>query len=342
MKRVLITGGAGFIGHHVVDYLLEKTDYDIVILDRLDMSGNLQRLVEIPTWNTNKGRVKFIWHDLKALISGTVASQIGDVDYILHLAASTHVDRSLTNPLEFDYDNYIGTANLLEFIRTSPTCDNLKLFVNFSTDEVYGPAPDGVSHKEGDPHNPTNPYAASKSGACKRVMAAYHSFHTTVKNGMPVVNTYTMNNIGERQHPEKFLPKLIKKIANGEEMPIYADVDKDGKVVQDKIGSRVWMHARNTASALLFLMEHAVPGEEYNIIGFDEYDLITLANKVAEVIGKPLVPKYVGFYGARPGHDRRYSLDGTKMSEMGWKPELSFDESIKRIVDFTLKNPQWQ
>ena len=158
-KRCLITGGSGFIGSHVIDYLLEKTDWDLIILDRLDFSGALRRLDEVIK-EGDRRRVKFVFHDLKAEINNFVSKDIGDVDYIVHLAASSHVDRSLIDPLSFMMDNAIGTTNLLNFART---LTNLKKFINFSTDETLGPAPEGVNYSEYCPHKPSNPYAASKA-----------------------------------------------------------------------------------------------------------------------------------------------------------------------------------
>ncbi len=148
MKRILLTGGAGFVGSHVVEGLLKSTDWEVVIIDRLDISGNLRRLTHIDVWEQEKHRVTFIWWDLKSEINGAAARAIGDVDYIWHLAASSHVDRSIADPMGFVMDNVVGTTNLLNFARTQK---NLQLFINFSTDEVFGPVPQGHNSKETDP-----------------------------------------------------------------------------------------------------------------------------------------------------------------------------------------------
>lgn len=330
MKRILITGGAGFIGHHIIDYLLEKTNAHIVCLDRLDVSGSLNRLTELPEWEKKQKRIQFVWHDLKAPVNEFASRAIGEVDYILHLAASTHVDRSLEDPMGFVMDNVVGTAHLLQFARTLPS---LKLFINFATDEVFGPAAAGYTHKETDPHKPSNPYAASKSGA----VALGHSFFTTY--GLPIITTYTMNNFGERQHPEKLIPKTIRSVLEQKPMPIFATLKK-GKMTA--VGSRYWLHCQNTASAIFFLMKKGKSGESYNIIGFDEHSNLAMAKKIARIIGKPLIPKLVDFHSARPGHDLRYALDGTKLQKMGWKPEIDFDASLTRTVRFTLDHPQWR
>ena len=158
-KKILLTGGAGFIGHHFVDYILTNTDYDIITIDRLDYSGNLNRLHEVTEAlkGIERKRVKTIFHDLKAEINSQIISSIGnDIEYIIHMAAGSHVDRSITNPMEFVLDNVVGTTNILNYART---CKNLKRFIYFSTDEIFGPAPEGVKYRENDRYNSTNPYS---------------------------------------------------------------------------------------------------------------------------------------------------------------------------------------
>lgn len=331
MKTILITGGSGFIGHHFVDYILKNTDWKVVLLERLNFSGNLGRIADLDSFKAAPDRVKVVPHDLRSSINIHVAKDLGDPNYIVHFAASTHVDRAIVDPTPFYYDNVIGSSHLIEFAKK---LTNLELMVNFSTDEVYGVAAPGVYHKEGDPFNPSNDYAAAKVGQEMVARAAF------ITHKFPVINTHTMNNFGERQHAEKFLPKTISSIMNSKVMPIYATVDTATNEVKE-VGSRVWMYAESTADAVYFLLSHAVAGEDYNVIGADEYDIVTLANKVAEIIGKPLIPEYVGFYGARPGHDRRYALDGTKLKELGWVSPTNFDEALKKTVEFTINNPKW-
>lgn len=330
-KRVLITGAAGFIGHHLLDYLLQKTNWDFTILDRLDLSGSLDRVRDIPSYEANKDRISFHWHDLKSPISEGLAKNLGEPHYILHLAASSHVDRSIEDPALFAMDNVVGTVNMLNYART---VKNLEKFINFSTDEVFGPAAEGHAHGEDEPHRPSNPYSASKSGQ----EAFGYAFYITY--GLPVITTHTMNNFGERQHPEKLVPKTIRSVIRGEPMPIFATIGKKGKL--EAVGSRFWIHCINTSSACLFLLKHGKAGENYNIIGFDELTNLEIAEKVAKIIGKPLIPKFVDFHAARPGHDRRYALSGEKLRKMGWKPEVSFDESLKMTVKFALEHPEWQ
>lgn len=346
MKRILVTGSAGFIGAHVVPYLLDRTDWEVVCLDRYDTSGNINRLASILTVEQMK-RVKIVYHDLKSPINDFTSKLIGGVHNIIHLAASSHVDRSIEDPLSFVQDNVVGTTNLLvwaekggmTFDETKDDLNNIKKiyhgrFINFSTDEVFGPAEEGYAHKENDPHRPSNPYSASKSGQ----EAIGYAFYVTKK--LPVVTTHTMNNFGEMQHPEKLIPKTIRCVIDQKPMPIFAKLNDDGKL--EAVGSRFWIHAKNTASALLFLLEKAIPGEAYNIIGFDELSNLAIAEKVAEIVGKPLIPDFVDFHKARPGHDRRYALDGSKMKEMGWVPEVTFEESLKETVEWTMAHPEWK
>ena len=174
MKRVLITGGAGFIAHHLIQYILKNTDWDIVTIDRLDYSGNLNRLNHIlNSFDVrDKSRVKIIFHDLKSEINPWIKKEIGDIDIILHLAAGSHVDRSINYPMEFILDNVVGTANILEYARLLNDSKKLERFIYFSTDEVFGPAPIGVDYKENDRYNSTNPYSASKAGGEELSVAA--------------------------------------------------------------------------------------------------------------------------------------------------------------------------
>jgi len=196
MKNVLITGGAGFIAHHIIAYMIKNTDWNIVTIDRLDLSGNLNRLDDILSeFSVNdKKRLKIVFHDLKAEINSQISAEVGKPDIILHLAAASHVDRSIKYPLEFVNDNVLGTVNLLNFAKN---LKGLEKFVYFSTDEIFGNAPKGVSYSEYDRYNSTNPYSASKAAA-EEFCVAYENTYN-----MPIYITHTMNVFGERQHPEK-------------------------------------------------------------------------------------------------------------------------------------------
>ena len=318
--KVLLTGGAGFIGHHMVARLLQE-ECDITLIDRLDESGNLNRLAEVGAI----GPCEFIYHDLKAPINDQLAAQIGEHDVIIHMAAATHVDRSIEDPMSFVMDNVVATTNMLEFAR-KVGCGK---FINFSTDEVFGPAPVGVRYKEDDRYNAGNPYSATKAGAAQ-MGVAYHNTY-----GVPVITTHTMNVIGERQHPEKFVPMVIAKAQAGELVKIHADKTKTNP------GSRFYIHAANVADAVMFLIENGEAGEKYNVVGERELNNLELAQMIASAVGNPLRYELVDFHSSRPGHDLRYALDGEKMANMGWTPCLPIDKSIEHIVNWTLKNPRW-
>jgi dTDP-glucose 4,6-dehydratase len=328
-EPILITGGAGFIGHHVVEHFLKNTDFTIVILDSLNYAGNLKRLADIDIWTKERYRVKFIWHDLRAEISQSVANMIGQVDYILHLAAETSVDKSLRDPRPFVYSNVVGTMNMLEFARNYQK--NLKKYIQISTDEVYGPAPEGVNYKEWDRLKPSNPYSATKAGADCLAFSYAHSFK------MPIIITRTMNNFGERQDAEKFIPKTIRSLLQGKKIVIHG--------TPQNIGSRYWLHARNHADALLFLSTYGENGEIYNVVGNVELNNLEMARLIAKFMGKGLdVEKdieFVDFHKSRPGHDRRYALDGTKIKQVGWFPPVAFEKSLEKTVKWTLEHPQW-
>lgn len=320
--KALITGGAGFIGHHLVEYLLARTDWQLTLVDRLDCSGNLNRLAEVGA--AKNPRVRFVFHDLRAPINDQLAAQIGEHDYILHLAAATHVDRSIDDPMAFVLDNVVGTTNALDFARLVG-CER---FVNFSTDEVFGPAPAGVSYREDDRYNAGNPYAATKAGAVQ-MGVAYHNTY-----GVPVITTHTMNVIGERQHPEKFVPMTISKAAAGEVVTIHADKTRT------RAGSRFYIHAQDVAKAVDIILTRGKVGEKYNIVGERETDNLELAQMIASHVGKPLRYDMVDFHSSRPGHDLRYALDGAKMRALGFAPR-SIDTALGDITRFTLTNPHW-
>ena len=326
MTKLLLTGGAGSAGHHIVEGVLKNTNWHIIIIDCLNYAGSLERLRDIEIWKREQNRVKFIWHDLKSPISETISKSIGEVNYIWHLAGGTHVDRSILDPMSFVMDNVVGTTNLLLFAKG---LKQLKQFIYFSTDEVFGPAPEGVLYKEDDRFKPGNPYAATKAGA----EAMCDAFHNTFK--MPIIITHCMNIIGERQHPEKFIPSTIKKVLLGDTVIIHSSKDKK------KAGSRFYIHSRNVCNALLFLTDKGKIGEKYNIVGEKEIDNFELAKFIAKVIGKPLMYEMVDFHSSRPGHDLRYALDGQKMYELGWLIPKSFEESLTKTIKWYIKNQKW-
>tara|TARA_Y100000816_G_C26091942_1_gene577188 strand:- start:858 stop:1883 length:1026 start_codon:yes stop_codon:yes gene_type:complete len=336
-KKILITGGAGFIAHHVIDKILSTTDWHIVTLDRLDFSGNLNRLNEVVMSypESERKRVRVVHHDLKAEINPEIAALIGSVDLISHLAAGSHVDRSITYPLEFVMDNVVGTAHILDYARK---LDNLERFAYFSTDEVFGPAPKGINYKENDRYNSTNPYSATKAGAEELVVAFENTY------GLPSLITHTMNVFGERQNPEKYIPMVIKKVRDSEKVTVHANSEKT------IAGSRHYIHAEDVADALMFLFNYKVESlkqdstgakcQKFNIVGKDEIDNLQLAQFIAQTQKKELIYEMVDFHSQRPGHDLRYALDGEKMKAMGWTPKSAY-ERLESTIKWTLDNDRW-
>ena len=330
--RVLVTGGAGFIGSHIIEHLLKRTDADVISLDRLDTSGNLSRLSHIIEKNPQfKDRLSIVFHDLKAELNDRIIAKIGRVSHILHLAAGSHVDRSIRYPMEFVLDNVVGTCNLLNYAKDH--CPDLKWLLYFSTDEVFGTAPEGVNFKEWDRYNSGNPYSASKAGAEELCLAYANTY------SMPINITHTMNVIGYRQHPEKYVPLCIRKIVNGETIYVHADP------TCTKAGSRFYVDANCVSDAVLFLLDRYQElkrGDKFNIVGSKEIDNLSLAKMIAETIGKPLNYELVDFHSSRAGHDLRYSLCGKKMEKMGWKPK-TLNDTLERIVKWYLdeKNRLW-
>ena len=323
--KILITGGCGFIGHHVVEHFLRKTSWDIVIIDKLSYASmGLERLRE-NSYTQNK-RVQIFCTDLCSELSVGIKKEIGPVDYIVHMAAETHVDNSIKDPVPFVKNNIDSTLVMLEYART---IKKLKSFIYFSTDEVFGPALGDTLYKEWDRHKPTNPYSASKSAA-EGLCIAYEN---TYKIPLLIVNV--MNAFGERQHVEKFIPMTIKKLLKDEKIIIHGYPNKK------ESGTRFYIHARNIAAAVLFLIKNGKNGEKYNITGEKEVSNLEMAQIIAKLMDKELKYEIVDFHGLRPGHDLRYGLDGTKMYEMGWKIPVPFEESLKNTVLWTLENQKW-
>ena len=324
-NKILITGGCGFIGHHFVEHWLKNSNYQIFIFDKLNYaSEGFDRLRDIQAYDDK--RVVTLAVDFTKPISEGVMKEVGTVDYILHLGAETHVDNSIKSSIPFVMSNVVGTMYILEYAKTM---NDLRKFVYFSTDEVFGPAPEGVNYKEWDRYDSTNPYSASKAGGEELCLAYANTYK------MPIIITHTMNVFGERQHPEKFIPSTINKVLKGEEVIIHSNPSKI------KSGSRFYIHARNVAKAVEFLLERAKNRDKYNVVGEKEVSNLELAKFIAKVVGKPLYHKMVDFHSSRPGHDLRYALDGTKMKEMGWQFPMNFENSLEKTIQWTLDNDRW-
>lgn len=325
MKNIIVTGGCGFIGSHFVEHIYKNTNWNIIIIDKLSYASNgLERIRDAGLLN-NK-RIRVFTTDLCMPFTDGLIQELGNIHYIIHMAAETHVDNSIAEPYNFVMNNISSTLNVLEYART---CIHLEKFFFMSTDEVYGNAPEGVSYKETDRHKPTNPYSASKSAAEKICMGYENSYN------LPIIMVNAMNNFGERQHVEKFIPKCIKRILNGEKIEIHANKDCS------KPGSRFYIHARNVADAILFLINHGKTGELYHITGEKEVDNLEMAQFISKVIGKELVYELVNFNESRPGHDERYALDGSKLFSLGWELPIDFFQSLEKTIIWTLENQKW-
>jgi dTDP-glucose 4,6-dehydratase len=325
-KNIIITGGCGFIGHHFVEHILRKTNWNIYILDKLSYASyGLDRIRDMGILE-NK-RIKIFTLDLINPLSEGIIKELGEnINFIVHMAAETHVDNSIKYPTYVIHNNIMSTLNILEYART---CKNLEKMFYFSTDEVYGSAPNNVSYKEIDKHNPTNPYSASKS-AGEQLCIAYENTYK-----VPIIMVNVMNAFGERQHVEKFIPKCIKYILENKTIPIHSD-----KTCSNS-GSRFYIHARNIAAAILFLIKNGNIGELYHITGEKEVTNLEMAYFISKIIGKELKFEMVNFHTDRPGHDLRYSLDGSKLFSLGFKLPLNFEESLKNTILWTLENKEW-
>lgn len=336
MKHILITGGAGFIAHHLINLIIKTTDWQITTVDRLDYSGNLNRLADVMQDHSpsDRKRLRTIYHDLKADFNPMILADIGKVDIVAHLAAGSHVDRSIERPMEFVMDNVVGTCNVLEMARKQ---DNLERFLYFSTDEVFGPAPEGVKYDEYDRYNSTNPYSATKAGGEELAVAFQNTYN------MPIYITHTMNVFGERQHPEKFIPMTIRNVRDGNTVTIHSDSTKTIP------GSRHYIHAEDVADATLFLLQNdfalhsdnnGIKCPKFNICGATELNNLQLAQMIADAQDKPLKYEFMDFHSSRPGHDLRYALSGERMKRMGWTPK-PVEQRIRDVVKWTLENTRW-
>lgn len=330
-KKILITGGAGFIGSHVVRLFVNKyPNYQIFNLDKLTYAGNLKNLTDIE----NSPNYTFIKADI---VDGGAMKQLFDehrFDGVLHLAAESHVDRSITHPLDFVNTNVIGTVNLLNAARDIWKADGMegKLFYHISTDEVYGSLDDGGFFYENTSYDPQSPYSASKASSDHFVRAYNNTFK------LPIVITNCSNNYGPNQFPEKLIPLCINNILNNKPLPIYGK----GENVRD------WLYVVDHARAIDVVFHHGKMGETYNIGGFNEWTNIDLVKVICKVmdnrLGKPegTAESTITYVTDRAGHDLRYAIDANKiMKELGWEPSLQFEEGIEKTIDWYLDNRQW-
>jgi len=331
MKNILVTGGAGFIGSHVVRLLVEKyPDYRIVNLDALTYAGNLENLKDVES----APNYTFVRADICDYEEVVNILREHAVDHILHLAAESHVDRSIADPLTFARTNVLGTLSLLQAARTVWGGDWAdKLFYHISTDEVYGSLGfDGRLFTETTPYDPHSPYSASKASSDHFVRAFGDTY------GMPVIVTNCSNNYGPYQFPEKLIPLFINNIRHNKPLPVYGR----GENVRD------WLYVVDHARAIDTILHQGRVGETYNIGGFNEWTNIelirVLIRTVDRLLGRPegASDKLITYVTDRAGHDLRYAIDATKLrDELGWEPSLQFEEGIEKTVRWYLDNAEW-
>jgi dTDP-glucose 4,6-dehydratase len=313
MQRILVTGGAGFIGSHFVRHLLTRYDYQVTNLDKLTYAGNPDNLRDVE----GHPRYRFVQGDIAD--PKLVRRLIGDVDAVVNFAAETHVDRSLIEAGAFIRTDVLGTYVLLEAARQS----GIERFLHISTDEVYGEAPAGRSFKEDDPLHPRSPYAASKAGADMQCLAFVETYE------LPVVIARPSNNLGPNQHPEKAIPLFVTNALDDQPLPIYGD----GRQVRD------WLFVGDNCEALDLLLHEGRPGHAYNVSARQERENLQVTEGILDVLGKPR--SLMRLVEDRPGHDRRYSLDAAKLRALGWRPRHSFEEALEKTVRWYADNRWW-
>lgn len=313
MKRLLITGGAGFIGSNFIRYILDKyKDYRIVNLDKITYCGNLENLKDVAK---NKN-YKFVKGDIAD--EKLVNSLARDCDVILNFAAETHVDRSIKDPASFVRTNVFGTYTLLEAAKRY----GIELFVQISTDEVYGSIEEG-SFKEEDALRPNSPYSATKAAGDLLT----RSYYATYK--LPVIITRSSNNFGPYQYPEKIIPLFITNLLENKKVPLYAD----GMNVRD------WLFVVDNCEAIDLIIHKGELGQVYNIGGENEITNLELTNAILDIFGKD--ESLIEFVRDRPGHDKRYALDVTKIKGLGWSPSYDFRKALKMTIEWYRNNKGW-
>lgn len=329
MKKVLITGGAGFIGSHVIRLFVNKyPDYAIVNLDVLTYAGNLENLRDIE----NAPNYSFVKGDItdESFINQLFTDH--SFDAVIHLAAESHVDRSILDPLSFVKTNVIGTAVLLNAAKQSWSSMEGKLFYHVSTDEVYGSLGETGFFTEETSYDPRSPYSASKASSDHLVSAYYHTY------GLPMVISNCSNNYGSHQFPEKLLPLMINNIVHSKPLPVYGK----GENVRD------WLWVNDHARAIDVIFHKGRLGETYNIGGFNEWKNIDIVHLLCSIMDKKLrradgeSAKLITYVKDRAGHDMRYAIDATKLNkELGWEPSLQFEEGMDKTIDWYLANEGW-
>lgn len=338
-KNILITGGAGFIGHEVIRTLLHNTNWNLYFLDRLSYAANLERIdyVVNDAGGNSKERTKFIYHDLKAPFNDDLIKKIKNVNIIIHIGASSHVTRSVKSPEIFVQDNIVGTFNLLE---ASRKLDNLELFYYFSTDEVFGPSDKNIKFQEWDRYNSKNPYSATKAAGEELTIAYANTYF------LPCMISHCSNVYGERQHLEKFIPNTIKKIVNKEKIVVHTDSNQIP-------GSRYYIYNEDLSKTIHFIVENfnSVQEETYrtynkqpakiNITGESLVSNLEVVEAIGEILGLNYEYELLSHDPNRPGHDIKYGLDNTVLKNVGGYRDRDFKEGLSKTVNWYMKNKEW-
>lgn len=329
-KTIIITGGAGFIGSHVVRLFVTKyPEYKIINLDALTYAGNLENLKDI------ENASNYVFERANILDSEKLQQLFAqfEPDGVIHLAAESHVDRSILSPLDFVYTNVVGTVNLLNAAKDQWNSDyQNKLFYHVSTDEVYGALGDAGFFTEETAYDPHSPYSASKASS-DHFVRAYHDTY-----GLPVAVSNCSNNYGPNHFPEKLIPLMINNAIHKKPLPVYGD----GLYIRD------WLYVKDHARAIDTIFHNGKVGHTYNIGGFNEWKNIDLVKLLCSLMDEKLgrtkgeTEQLITFIKDRPGHDRRYAIDASKINkELGWQPSVTFEEGLSQTIDWYLQNTEW-
>ena len=331
-KRILITGSSGLLGTHSIEHYLQTTQWHLVLLSSLKHLGEYDWLKNLEGYDPD--RITLIFHDLNAPFHDMLVERIGKVDAIINAASLTEVEDSIIDPVSFIRANTNAILHVVDLAR------KLKpgIFIQVSTNEVYGPTPVDERFNEESSYRPSNPYAASKASQEMICFSFWRTFD------LPLVITNTMNNFGERQASHKFLPMTVRKVLNGEVNTVHARKNGGNWLS----GSRVWLHAVNHANANKFIIDNIVPSpfqqgvlepDRFNVAGADKISNAQVVKKVGEVTGKEPILEYLDFHSSRPGHDLHYALDGDKLRQAGWIPPISMASSFERVIEWLVSNP---